>query len=250
LTPQNTHRASSAAQSSTGKRKLALLTLSNEEDAEAPITPTKKPTRAPKVGQGSSGLKPRSSTRRNDGRAQLSGSQLKMTHSASMGTLHDGDVFTSRNGENMTEVSSFRTTRSSTQAATSIDRGRMEEEYKKIICGILGVDYNKHAYLSLYQLRSYARQYNVGLKALPWVYINNNSYRLTGLQCTIGNDGYVFEHFALAIPEFRDLAFDRRDLLPGGLMNPDQNLQQFSTGGNIEKDEALGVVQNDIGLHP
>lgn len=123
-----------------------------------------------------------------------------------------------------------------------------ETRYKLMICDVLEVDVTHADQLDLQELRTYARAFNKNFHNDVWEVPNSNGARGVGPVIFTADQGPGDEgtHIALAIDRFRELAVARGDL-DGDLKFDAMGQKLFSSGGNIELDRALGVLENEFG---
>lgn len=122
-----------------------------------------------------------------------------------------------------------------------------EEEYKKIICGLLGVvsSHTKIRSYSLEDLRYYARAYNNEFSDSPWTHKEYPACTGIGYSFTDGS-GVQFAHFCEVIKSLMPLAVARGDFVDGKLM---KNKNMMFDPKFARDREALGATANALGYH-
>lgn len=121
-----------------------------------------------------------------------------------------------------------------------------EARYKLAICAILGVDVIYADLLTLEELRTYARAFNIAFGEDAWEVPNSNGARAVGPNIFAPGADADSQHIAKALPRFQELALARGDLYHDLEINPDGQ-QQFCSFGEVEIDKALGVLDNEFG---
>jgi hypothetical protein len=172
---------------------------------------------------------------------------LQFAQSAPQGEDTESEVSRPNHNDVMAVGKSSSTTQSSTLASPNMNPP-VEEQYKKIICGLLKIEYNTFGNLALFDLRVYARAYNTPLRKVDWTYPGFPNYLFTGSTGYILSVSHAIGHFAQIIRKFEPLALARGDLMPDLQHNPDQETRCFDTCGNHLMDQALGRSVNPFGL--
>ena len=129
------------------------------------------------------------------------------------------------------------------------DHGKYD--YKLIITEILGIPRQIAGRFTLDQFREYARAVNLQFINDYWEITNHDGKKYTckGLQLYDHNKKAIIPHFAQYKYHLAWLASCRHEINEDGTFNP-VGLGTFSTGGDVKKDKALGVIPNSYGLHP
>ena len=115
--------------------------------------------------------------------------------------------------------------------------------YKRILCGLLEVPPQFGDRFTLTQLRQYVRAYNTHYENTSWS--NDNYPGWVGKKYVMTGPNNETCHLAELMPEFQDLAEARGDLLTN-----EGNPPKMVTPSDFPiMQEALGLVENDCGLH-
>jgi hypothetical protein len=129
------------------------------------------------------------------------------------------------------------------------DHGKFD--YKLIITEILGIPRQLAGRFTLDQYREYARAVNLQFVNEYWEITgyDGEKYTCKGLQLYDHHKKAIIPHFAQYKYHLAWLAHCRNEIKDDGTFNPIGN-GTFSTGGDVQKDQALGVIPNPYGLHP
>jgi hypothetical protein len=129
------------------------------------------------------------------------------------------------------------------------DHGKFD--YKLIITEILGIPRQIAGRFTLDQFREYARAVNLQFvnEYYEIMGYDGQKYTCKNLQLYDHNKKAIIPHFAQYKYHLAWLASCRHEINKDGTFNP-KGLGTFSTGGDVEKDKALGVIENPYGLHP
>ncbi|RFU32902.1 hypothetical protein B7463_g3465, partial [Scytalidium lignicola] len=122
-----------------------------------------------------------------------------------------------------------------------------DHHYKEVICDILGVSRQHAQYLSLEDLRTYARAYNNDLRFEDW--FHPRLPKLVGRTFLFFTENYQSNwHVTILLPSLFQLAMERGDILENCKQNFERNNAcMFSTNGYKLHDQALGVIENPFG---
>jgi hypothetical protein len=129
------------------------------------------------------------------------------------------------------------------------DHGKFD--YKLIITEILGIPRQMAGRFTLDQYREYARAVNLQFVNEYWEITgyDGQKYTCKNLQLYDHNKKAIIPHFAQYKYHLAWLASLRHEINEDGTFNP-RGLGTFSTDGDVQKDMALGVIDNPYGLHP
>lgn len=243
--------------SSTGKRKLMQLTINNDDSDELPNTPTKK--RATVVintePRSSMSFVTRSGQRKQSGlnfmqtppqAIQFANTRVAPNNTGIMMTRGQSNIMM---GNDMMTGSSGSSSMSYAPLTNfpAYVAMPMEVKYKKIICQILRVDYDRFRGISLFNLRMYARAYNHATCELVYRY-GGQPFDVQGIKAYNFNTQTILPHFAMLVSDLSQVAYHRGDLLPNGIVPPMNASHLFKTiPGDIETEQALGLQPNPCG---
>lgn len=127
-----------------------------------------------------------------------------------------------------------------------ISKVELDMKYRIIICELLGIPEELASQENLKVLRVYARAYNGRLTNEPWIHpeLPDGAY---GMGPKILMKNGIVDHFSQFIEGFYNVANARGDITGPGLAGRGPP-RYFDTHGEIEKDQALGLVENPLGL--
>lgn len=251
--------------SSTGKRKLLQRDLNDEDANEFPSTPTKKRANVV-VKTNSPGTTKTALTMRHSSRIPPSnlGTMRQPSHqvhfangftpnrTATMmprsrsNTIMGPHLDMSNSGSGFAIPSHAPFSGFATQGPPKDDN---PEEYKRRICEVLNVDYNKHKGIPLLDLRMYARAYNIKTRQQTFKY-PEPQHRVKGVAAHDTITKKTYAHFALIVPSLLGLAYERGDLFQDGTVPPMQLDRTFDSAGKVELEQALGLNPKDFELLP
>jgi hypothetical protein len=132
-------------------------------------------------------------------------------------------------------------------------RHDLVNQYKKRLCEVLGVGTGFADQFDLRELRTYARAFNAEVANEEWKLPGSPETRcigpvIYGLKGHPENAaGETESHISLAFSHYQALAIARGDLSQDLTLNPNGS-RHFSSEGDPETDEALGVLENDFGI--
>ena len=130
-------------------------------------------------------------------------------------------------------------------------RDALGNQYRKRICEVLGVDTVFADQFDLTQLRTYARAFNAELANTAWEIPGNPKPNCMGPMIYGLKDHpenateETGDHIAVAFPIYRALAIARGDLHKDLTLNTNGS-RHFTSEGDAETDEALGVLENEF----
>lgn len=272
-TPKNSRRSTNAVRSSTGKRKSAAARMigvddDDSEDDYCPETPSKRSRSGQKSGLNATHLDWTSPLPKSHQRRQVRGASSNMQDnlSSSQNDNAQDDLFRDRQIGVVEEPQNLRTASPSQVKATRVitqnpsgspspldvapgaDGSIGTEPYKKIICGLLKIDYDLFCSLSLYDLRVYARPYNVKLENRHWLYPGLDKFRFRGISAFMNSTGSKIDHFAHVIQKFIPLAVARGDLMPDGTRILSLEKKSYNVDEDYAMQQALGLRPNPFGI--
>jgi hypothetical protein len=127
-----------------------------------------------------------------------------------------------------------------------VSQVELDTKYRIIICKLLGIPEELATQESLKVLRVYARAYNGSLSNEPWIHpeLPEGAY---GMGPKILMKNGTVDHFSQFIEGFYNIANARGDIKGPGLAGRDPP-RYFDTHGEFEKDQALGLAENPLGL--
>jgi hypothetical protein len=131
---------------------------------------------------------------------------------------------------------------------SGVTTGRLHSrlEYKEMVCDILNVSRQFAQTLDLYDLRFYARAYNMAFINKEWIFHDKNTNKYRGKQyCLFSGSGYGV-HFALVIQRFKALAIERGDLKDETTVSGETIKNSIDVGGNENAQKALGMINNNF----
>lgn len=136
-------------------------------------------------------------------------------------------------------------------AADNLDDGKLA--YKHILCDLLQVPKILANSFTLEEFRIYGRAYNNEFASDLWQITAHDGKQFTCKTFRLHdyNKNKVVAHFCFYKFHMAYLAVARGDLHTNATLNRESpHIGGFWTYGDVEKDMALGVIDNPFGLHP